>query len=324
MLKKEKELMLFGLPAEGRSFEGLFLFLFVYIGASVFAALLTGPVYNIVLFLDSNWSCGATRWLAGYEVDTYYDRLRWISIILGLPWMMRRCSLFSLRNIGLPINPPSLFVFLYCFIFGLCLAVSIYSLQCAFGIFEFKPGLSPAEMVKILIVALSGAILVAFLEELVFRCLIMRSLYTAFGPVSAAILTSLFFAYKHFKVPDNVVRGLLPGGAHSPELDVGWYVAYYDTIGISFDFNLAVFLGLFMFGMLLAAIYIKTKVLWGPIALHAGLVFAMLSYGKLFSKTPGPDSVWLGGGMMTDGWLASIVLCAAFVVLLFWRRGKSV
>lgn len=323
MLKKERSLMLFDLPAEGRSFEGVFLFLFVYVGASVFAACLTGPVYNAVLLLDSNWACGATRWLAKYEVDTYYDRLRWIPVVIGLPWMMRRCGLFSLRNIGLPVKPSSAFVFLYCFVFGLCLASCTYAFQCAFGIFEFKSGLGSAETAKILVTALSGALLVAFLEELVFRCLIMRSLYTAFGPVSAAVLTSLFFAYKHFKVPHDIVRDLLPGGAHSSDFGVGWYAAYYDSIGISLDFNPAVFLGLFMFGMVLTAIYVRTKILWGPVALHAGLVFAMLSCNKLFSRTSVPGSPWLGGVKMTDGWLASAILCAALVAILFWRRGKS-
>ena len=320
MFKREKELMLFNLPPNKSSLEGLFLFLFVYVGASLFASALTGPLYSAILWFDSAIPCRATKWLVGYEIDTYYDRLRWIPIIVGLPWMMKRCGLFSLRNIGLPISAQSAYIFFKCFLAGFCVAAAIFGCQYAFGDVSWR-GSAAREVVGVVAASLAGALLVAFLEELVFRCLIMRSIYTAFGAVSAVVLTSLFFAYKHFKVPDHILRESLPGGAHASSWDIGYYVCYYDAIGISMLFNPVIFSCLTVFGAVLAMIYIRTKVLWGPIALHSGIVFAMLSYGKLFVQKETKLSPFLGGGGMTEGYLALGLLSAVLLVLIFgWRK----
>ena len=69
----------------------------------------------------------------------------------------------------------------------------------------------------------------------------MRSFYTAIGPISAVVLSSLFFAYKHFKVPD-CVWDKLPGGG-SATWDMGFFVAWYDTVGIAYEFGFARFGG---------------------------------------------------------------------------------
>ena len=88
MFKREKELMLFGLSPNQHSFEGLGLFLFIYIGASLFAAVLTAPTYWLVQFVDSVNSTETTRWLLGKRIDIFYDRLSWVPIILGIPWIL--------------------------------------------------------------------------------------------------------------------------------------------------------------------------------------------------------------------------------------------
>ena len=45
ILKREKEMMFFGLSAEEHSMRGVGLFLFIYLGATLVASILTPPVY---------------------------------------------------------------------------------------------------------------------------------------------------------------------------------------------------------------------------------------------------------------------------------------
>lgn len=314
ILEKEKEMMFFGLPPERSSFKGVGLFLFIYLGATLFASILTPPAYWAIEWLHSVSPSETTTWLLGKHIDVYYDRLRWAPIILGFPWMMKECGLFSLSNLGMKIGARPLVSFLSFFTFGILLASAIFGLQWAFGVSSPDKTFDASTLASVILSALSGALTVALLEEIIMRGLIMRSFYTAIGPISAVVLSSLFFAYKHFKVPD-CVWDKLPGGG-SATWDIGFFVAWYDTVGIAYEFDFPKFGGLFMFGVFLCLLYIKTKSLWPCVGFHAGLVFCLMVYRKTFDITSGGPREILGGAGMTDGWLALAVLTAMCAALL--------
>ena len=101
ILKREKEMMFFGLSAEEHSMRGVGLFLFIYLGATLVASILTPPVYWAVEWLHSVNPSETTTWLLGKRLDIFYDRIRWVPIIIGFPWMMKECGLFSLSNLSL-------------------------------------------------------------------------------------------------------------------------------------------------------------------------------------------------------------------------------
>lgn len=320
-LKREKELMFFGLSPNQRSFEGVGLFLTIYIGASLFAAVLSAPAYWGIEWLHSINPTDTTKWLLGKRIDVYYDRLRWAPIILGLPWMMKRCGLFSLSNLGLKLGLKSAGQFFGYFSFGLCLAAGIYALQYGFGISALHSDFSASKLLPIFRDAAIGACAVALLEEIVMRGLIMRSFYTAIGAMSGVVISSLFFAYKHFKVPSSIWNNLPDGGAAT--WDMGFFVAWYDTAGIAYTFKFAEFAGLFMFGVVLCLLYIKTKSLWPCVGFHSGLVFCMMVYREIFSRTANAAKQWLGGAGMTDGWLALILLTAISAYLIAACRKRQ-
>lgn len=316
MFKREKSLMLFNLDADRYSFKGIGLFLFVYLGATLFAAIFTAPAYWAVEWLNSVSPSETTRWLLGKDIDIYFDRLRWAPIIIGLPWVLAKCKLFSLKNLGITFSLSSLFTILKFFTFGILLAGTIFSLQYFFGNVSLKVGLTSDTVIRAIFSALLAGAILGFLEELVFRGLIMRTIYTVSQPLTAVILSSLFFAYKHFKVPNSIWDNL-PGGVHCSTWDIGYFVAYYDTIGISYDFVWVDFLSLAMFGMLLCAIYIRTKNLLSPIALHASLVFMIQSYRSIFDINQSDVTKYFGNAGMTNGIVPLILLTVAFCYFAF-------
>ena len=134
ILKREKEMMFFGLSAEEHSMRGVGLFLFIYLGATLVASILTPPVYWAVEWLHSVNPSETTTWLLGKRLDIFYDRIRWVPIIIGFPWMMKECGLFSLSNLGLRFDRHSLLSFIGFFAFGIALAAGIFGLQWAFGV----------------------------------------------------------------------------------------------------------------------------------------------------------------------------------------------
>lgn len=414
---KDKNLMLFGLSPEQSSPKGVWMFLAIYLGATLFASVLTPPVYWIAQFINDTWHTEDTQWLVGKGVDDFYDRIRWIPIVAALPWMMKACGLFSLKYAGLALTGGAARKFLAYFAFGIALAAAIFSLQIRYsydphearlrlpegeyslsadlggGIpkaeTRFQVGPSeerskslnrefgdarvsvtvysdPDDFGKRLVVCklsgdaggafaslqnskgesftldniskkdpsgfgtgsilsaffggLAGAMIIALLEETVFRVLIFRSIYTAWGLSWGIILTSAFFAYKHFKVPGSVFDNI-PGGLCHAEWYTGFLVAWYDSVGVFINFNAATFSALTAFGAVLAVFYAKTRTLWSAIGFHAGIVAAIFTYKDNFYVYPSEEQARIfGGAGLSDGWLGCACLCAILAAALVRYR----
>lgn len=335
-MEKNKELMLFGLSENERTLKGVWLVLGVYLFASLFAAVFTAPAYWLVQWVDllvSPESASAaerkladiTSWLLGKRIDIYYDRLRWVPIVLGIPYLMRKCGLFSVKNLGVEIKAKTVLCGLKYFALGAGVAACVFVLQwffCSVGVAE---GVGVGQVAGVVFKAVFAAFILACLEETVFRALIFRCVYTAFGGAWAVVLTSLFFAYKHFKVPNSAFDAIeqLTAGGGSYSWDVGFFVAYYDTIGISFDFNAVTFLNLLLFGVLLSVIYLKTRVLWSNIGFHAGIVFSIFVYRSLFEISRCPQQEIFGSAGLSNGYVPLAALCAVLVALFVASRAKK-
>ena len=167
-------------------------------------------------------------------------------------------------------------------------------------------GFSPA------LLGVAGLIgIAAFLEELVYRCLLFRILERTWGTVVALTAQALIFAVGHM---ENVVQG-----------------AVADTV--------AMLVSVTLLGLLWAGLFVLTRNLWVVAAHHAAWNFTILLSGvplsgiddwralaPLESRYAGPD--WLTGGLFgPESSLLVIVITALAVGLLLrvaWRRGAFV
>lgn len=325
MIKREKDFMLFGLDADKHSYRGLYIFLFIYLGATLFAAILTPPVYWTVEYLNSIFHTETTEWLVRKGVDVFYDRIRWIPIVAGLPIMMKMCGLLSIKYLGLGFSKNNILLFLKYIVLGATLAVVIFALQAAFCTVVKNPeaGLGIFAIVKFFAGVIGGVLALALLEETVFRGLIFRSCYTAWGTILAFVFTSAFFAYKHFKVPNEIWQNIEGGVTHA-DWYTGFIVAYYDTVGVFMTFNLVEFLTLFMLSALLILLYLRKKVLWPCVGFHMGIVLAIQTYRHFFNVffTPEQQRIF-GSAGLSSGYLALSLLTLLFVVFLFLPNKKN-
>ncbi len=321
ILKKEKPLMLFGLDIWQSSYRGIKLFLGVYIFATLFAAVLTPPVYAIAKWYNQHFHTETTQWLVDKGVDTFYDRIRYIPIILALPWILKKCSLLSLKNLGLTPSSDNFIKFLKYFAFGIILAAAMFFLQIAFSNVGLSESASFEKVARAALTGLLGALTVGFLEELVFRALVLRCFYTAWGAFAGILFSSLFFAYKHFKVPNSIWDNI---DVYSSSWDIGFIVAYYDTVGVFMTFDPLLFATLTVFGMALAAMYLYTRSLGSPIGFHAGIVWMIFIFkAALYNHNDEATRRLLGSMKLSDGLLGLIVLFIIFLFFVFAIRRKQ-
>lgn len=311
--------MLFDAPETSHVYRGLLLFLYVYLGASLFASITTPLFFWLNEWVNANYPCELSQYLAKKRVDIFYDRLRWAPIVVALPFILRACGLLSLRNLGISFDAASLKKFCGFWIFGFCAVAVITAVQVGVCGASVRPD---ADFFSIIISALAGSVILGILEEVVFRGLLMRSVYTAFGALSGMVLSSLFFAYKHFKTPYDLFK-YFPDNGHSAHWYSGFQSFYFDTIAIAYNFEIVPFLSLFVFGMVLCMLYVKTKSLLSPIAFHSGAIFLMMIYSKGFSLSGQNCEFWLGNQWITNGCLGLAALSAAFVGACFLKKSES-
>tara|TARA_B100001248_G_scaffold262589_1_gene259724 strand:+ start:21409 stop:22383 length:975 start_codon:yes stop_codon:yes gene_type:complete len=284
---------LFELNEREYSWRGLFLLAYVYLGSLLFAAVVAPWVYFMVQSWAQAYPNELNTYLSGKAFDDYFDRLRYVPILLGLPWILRVCRLWSLQALVVDVDEDAFARFIKMFMGGLLLVGGIALVQIKLLPVAIKADVS---LLKIVSFSLVGALLVALIEEIVFRGLIVRLFYTALNPFPAVVWSALFFAYVHFKMPSAVW--------HSTDKIVTWksgfFVGFWTLIGITQDFQWLAFTNLFLLGCLLAFLFLRTRSLLPCIGFHAGIVWVMLVYKKLFFV---PESFLWGGSKLIDGLL---------------------
>ncbi len=292
--QRDSRFLLFGLGEGQTSWRGVGLLAVVFFGSLLLAAVLTPPAYWLVEWWHNQTNSANAQWLLDKGPDVYFDRLRMLMIVGALPWLMAKCHLWSWKSLGLTFNNAARCAAGW-WLGGVLLIV---------GLAGWK-GVHPAaadNRVEQVVTAIFAGLILGLVEETVFRGMILRMFYTAAKrPVFALAAMAAFFAYTHFKVPGSVWLHVAPG-VHG---DTGFFVAFWTTFGITENFDLAQFTALWLLGMVLGMLTLRSGSLWPAIGLHAGLVSAMFFYR---------------GSGLTEGWAAAGVLA---VVLIFVALSKS-
>lgn len=312
--------MLFEMSPDKYSFKGVGLLIALYLTSLAFAAIAAPCVYWLVQWWAQKVPSDTSLYLASKPFDDFVDRLRWIPIIIGFPKVLKLSGLSTWGRLGVSIRSvgkKGLFI-------GLALSLvvfsSIYLLHYLGGHLTLKEGLLPIHIIRTVIRALCIGLFVAFIEEIVFRGLILRIFYTAYSPPIAVILGSLFFAYVHFKMPSEVWE--------STDMHVsiysGAYVALWFLIGITKNFQLLPFLNLFALGLVTSLLFIRTRSLMPSIGLHAGLVFLLISSKAIFIiSNTGRLAPWMGSHRITDGAPSLGLLLILATILTYWKGTNS-
>ncbi|AWT58991.1 MAG: hypothetical protein DF168_00163 [Candidatus Moanabacter tarae] len=310
MMLRHAEFILFGTRPHAFSLKGIYLLVGYFFGALLVAAILSPLCYWGIIFWGEVYPNGLNSYLAEKEFGRYFDRLRWLVVILFLPWFVRRSGIKSWSKLGLNFEIASGKVVLAWLCLGVGLLAMIALVQALVYHTEYQ---SFDNILGILGKGLCAGFVVALVEEAVFRGIVLRIFYTALSPFIAVFLSSLFFAFVHFKQ--------LPQEIASPEGTVtvlsGFLAAFWTVFSIIHTFDAIPFLNLTLVGMVLGLLFLRSRSLWPCVGLHAGWVSFISVYDDLVVSQGGVIQFFLGSSRMLDGLSSAILL--GFISFLFLR-----
>ena len=169
-------------------------------------------------------------------------------------------------------------------------------------------GLSLVQIGARVLMALVAALLVPPLEETLFRGFLQGEMTRGLGRYWGWWLTAVIFMLAHFfKVPTDldgqpvhVWSGVTAIGAAFGQIGQGTFVCGKG-------------LNLFLLGLILGGIVLRTGSLWVNAGLHSGMILLMLLFTGLARPIDPPRIPWLGGDI-----LSSFVTTVVFVLLGLW------
>jgi hypothetical protein len=167
---------------------------------------------------------------------------------------------------------------------------------------------SGQEIVRHLLSAGLAAVLVAFLEEVLFRGALFGSMRKAWKFGTALVVSSLVYAMMHFtqKATDPELVKWTSGLAMLPQM-----FAQVADVQVLVP---KVFV-LFVAGIVLALAYQRTGSLFFPIGLHAGWIFWLKSYRFVSTPVAGQATWFWGTDELINGWFAFAVLIGVLVAM---------
>jgi membrane protease YdiL (CAAX protease family) len=289
-----------------RPIRSLLIFVVVVFGGG---ALLAPWLYWLVQ------SVAPASGLAHNPFHRYVNRALLILALLGIWPLLRSLGAKSWGDVGI-INPRSEWSRLWA-----GFALGFGSLACVAAIVliahgrQFNDHLNAAQLSGKVAGAAATAIIVAVLEELLFRGAIFGALRKVWNWRVALLLSSMIYAIVHFMQSAD-----LPGAV---TWSSGLQLLPQMLRGFG-DLQVVIpcFFNLTLAGILLALAYQRTGNLYFSIGLHAGWIFWLKSYGFLTSPI-GTTNEWLWGTQkLIDGWLALVVLTLALLVLLRLPQAK--
>jgi len=237
--------------------------------------------------------------------------------LIGLWPLVKNLEFHSLADVGI-VRPRGQWKRLGAgFVLGLVSLAVVAVIAFACHARQMNDRFTGGEIVHKLLSAAATAVLIAIIEEILFRGAIFGALRKVFHWTFALVLSSMIYAILHYlesaKTTDTVTwlsgLQLLPLMLRN--------LADWHAI-------IPGFLNLTLAGALLGWAYQRTGNLYFSIGLHMGWIFWVKAYAVLTALTPGADKWWWGSGRMAivNGWVALPVLLAALIVF-GWRTRTS-
>ena len=248
--------------------------------------------------------------------NRFVDRSLLILALIGLWPLLRVLGVTSWREAGLVrLHGQSKKLFGGALLGFVSLAI-VAGIAMVSGNRTFVRTETAHQIVSIVSSAIGTAVVVAVIEEILFRGALFGGLRKFFYWPLALIVSSLVYALVHFlqRTQFNGTVNWHSGLTLLPQMMGG----FGDVHALVPDF-----FNLTIVGVLLCMAYQRTGNLYFSMGLHGGWIFCLKTYTALTITSPGVATWFWGTGKMIDGWLALIVLIAVFVLFKFLPLGPK-
>lgn len=275
----------------------------------------------------SNELSSFLEWLAGScgraELGRYYNRAMLFSALCLLPVLIRRIRHIGRQNNAegiictTPIGARNAIIHLLaaCFISASILWLTGLGLEMA-GAYADRP--EPVNIARLVKKALVPAIMASFIEEWIFRGVLLGLWLRTAKPLSACIGSTLLFSFLHFLNPPEAISD--PTHALAGFELLGKTLLHFaDPLFFVTDFAT-----LTAVGLILCWARLRAHSLWFPIGLHMGWVLAFKAHNLTFLPT---KHHWLKpwgiGEGLRSGLVPMLALAITFVVCYLVLRRLS-
>lgn len=281
--------------------------LLVYLAVVFFGAALLSP-WVYWLAQSGAGHSGVLARLSAQPFHRYVNRCLLALAIIGLSPFLKSLGANSWPAVGLVAPAGNGYRLAGGFALGFLSLASVALLAIIGGARSIKVDLSAVAFTSKLVSAGVSALVVGFLEELLFRGALFGALRKAHPWVMALGVSSAIYALVHFFQRP-------PSPAH-----VTWTSGFATLLLMSegfgeFQMLVPGFFALFLAGMILGLAYQRTGNLYLSIGLHAGWIFWLKFYGSVTLPNPQTRQWFWGSSKLIDGWLALVVLVPVLVLI---------
>jgi uncharacterized protein len=283
------------------------LFLALLAASLIVASALTYPAWLLVATLSVE------------PVHRVMNRLAMLFALIGLVYLTRRLGLSDRESMGYGIRRVEFVRQLALgWLAGAALMLPLVLFLFGLDIREVKAGFDGAWGSVIAAGIISG-LAVAFIEETFFRGVLFSAIHRTSGVAAAILAPSLLYAALHF----------LGGKLRVPADEVTWthgfmvlarlFERYAQPLAFADSF-----FALFLLGVLLALVRLRTRAIAACIGLHAAGVCVIAVLRKASVVNPGAEHTeWVGSYDGVIGWAALIWFAAIIVVYALATRGSE-
>jgi hypothetical protein len=284
-------------------------------------------IYVVAVFIGGALLAPWLYWLAQAFAHTFphiaaapfhrfVDRSLLFFALAGLWPLLRALEMTSWNEIGL-VRPHGQFKKL---IGGLLVGFVSLTVVAGMAIASnnrvFKHITTVQEVAAAVFAAIATAVIVAVLEEILFRGGVFGGLRKIFYWPFALIISSVIYSLVHFLQKADL--------AGAVTWNSGLFLLPRMAGGLADLYTFApAFLNLTLAGALLGLAYQRSGNLYFSIGLHAGWIFCLKTYGAFTADVPRTATWFWGTGKMIDGWLAFVVLVVTLAIFKFLPLGKK-
>lgn len=252
---------------------------------------------------------GSVAWLVDHPFSRYVHRCLLVLALAGLYPLSGALQCRSWAALGLARGGQQGRRIGAGFLLGLVAFACVLAAEVSGATRSWKSEWAAGVVVRGVLSAFASGAVVAFMEELLFRGMLLRGLTAELGAPAALGVSSALYALVHFfhRPP-------------TPEV-VTWHSGY-DVLAAmmrgfaEFEGWVPAYVTLFLLGVLLGVSCLREGNLYFAMGLHGGLVFWIKLRGLLTSTGPAAPQ----GHTILSGWLAFWVVAVGLGVYLWWWR----
>lgn len=248
-----------------------------------------------------------------FPFDRVMRRVVLVAAVLFFVGARKKLEIVSLASMGLRRAPGWGTLLVRGWLLGICSLALMLVLMIPSGsrvvICSFS---GPGELVAALLMAFLSGVVVAFIEEPIFRGFVLQSLLRSMRAVAAVVVMSLFFAVLHFFNASDMPspRGFDPL--------IGFKaIAYFFQPLRHPAAVMPGFIGLFLVGVVLAYAYLRTGSLYPGIGIHAGWVLGIKAESLFLDRAKNVAPWFFGDGRVVTGIFGWLMLCLMVVAVRY-------